>query len=244
MAVRRQRNIFSPSAAESFKISRSKIEDFIRCPRCFYIDRRLGIGQPSTYPLNLNIAVDTLLKKEFDYYRERGEPHPIMAEHGVDAVPYQHPDLDIWRENFKGLQHYHKPTHLTLTGAIDDVWVDRDGNLIVVDYKATSKSTGVGIDAEWQGGYRRQMEFYQWLLRRMGFSVSPRGYFVYANGRTDRRAFDNKLDFDLTLHPYDGDDAWVEGALRDMHRTLHGPLPPRSEFCEYCEYREATRAHE
>lgn len=244
MAVRRQRNIYSPGADEPFKLSRSKIEDFIKCPRCFYIDRRLGIGQPSSYPLNLNIAVDTLLKKEFDYYRERAEAHPIMKEYGVDAVPFQHEDLDIWRENFKGLQHYHAPTGFTLTGAIDDVWVDTNGNLIVVDYKATSKGAAVGIDADWQNSYKRQMEFYQWLLRRLGFTVSNRGYFLYANGKTDRRAFDNKLDFDLTLHAYDGNDTWVEGTIRDIRRTLHGTLPPRSEHCEYCEYREATRAHE
>ena len=244
MAIRRQRNIYTPGADKVVKISRTKIDDYIKCPRCFYIDRKLGINKPKTYPLSLNIAVDKLLKKEFDYYRERGTPHPIMQEYAVDAVPFQHEDLDIWRENFKGLQHYHKPTHFTLTGAIDDVWVDPAGNLIVVDYKATSKEAAVGIDADWQNSYKRQMEFYQWLLRQRGFPVSRRGYFVYANGKTDRLAFDNKLDFDLTLHAYDGDDAWVEGTLRDIHRTLRGKLPAATEHCEYCQYREATREHE
>ena len=243
MAVRRQRNIYNPNDVEPFKLSRSKIEDFVKCPRCFYIDRRLGIGQPSSYPLNLNTAVDTLLKKEFDWYRERGEAHPIMQEHGVHAVPFQHDDLDEWRENFKGIQHHHKPTNFVLTGAVDDIWVDPDGNLIVVDYKATSKTTGVGIDADWQHSYKRQMEFYQWLLRRSGFLVSPRGYFVYANGRTDRRAFDNKLEFDLTLHGYDGDDSWVEGTLLDIRKCLHGALPAPTEHCEYCQYREETPPH-
>ena len=28
---------------------------------------------------------------------------------------------------------------MTISGAIDDVWVDKKGNLIIVDYKATSK---------------------------------------------------------------------------------------------------------
>ncbi len=244
MAVRRQRNIYNPKDVEPFKLSRSKIEDFIKCPRCFYIDRRLGIGQPSMYPLNLNIAVDTLLKKEFDWYRERGEAHPIMIEHDVQAVPFQHDDLDEWRENFKGIQHHHAPTNFVLTGAVDDIWVDPDGNLIVVDYKATSKTTDVGIDADWQHSYKRQMEFYQWLLRRRGFPVSNQGYFVYANGRTDRRAFDNKLEFDLTLHGYDGDDRWVEDALVAIRKCLHGKLPAPTEHCEYCQYREATKERE
>ena len=44
--------------------------------------------------------------------------------------------------------------------------------LIVVDYKATSKNSEVNLDAEWQIGYKRQMEFYQYLLRNNGFKVS------------------------------------------------------------------------
>jgi len=59
----------------------------------------------------------------------------------------------------------HGPTGLTLFGAIDDLWADAGGLHYVVDYKATSKGGEVGLDADWQGGYRRQVEFYQWLLR-------------------------------------------------------------------------------
>ena len=36
---------------------------------------------------------------------------------------------------------------------------------------------------------KRQMEIYQWLLRKNGFKVSDTGYFVYANGITDARSF-------------------------------------------------------
>jgi hypothetical protein len=56
--------------------------------------------------------VDTLLKKKFDAYRELREPHPYMMKAGIDAVPAEHPKLDVWRENFKGVQYHHKPTNL------------------------------------------------------------------------------------------------------------------------------------
>ena len=55
-----------------------------------------------------------------------------------------------------------------ITGAVDDIWVTPDGELIIVDYKSTSKDTEVNLDAEWQDGYKRQMEVYQWLLRQKG----------------------------------------------------------------------------
>jgi len=37
-----------------------------------------------------------------------------------------------------------------------------------------------------------------------GFRVSATGYFVYCNGKTDRHAFDGKLEFDVVLLPYTG----------------------------------------
>ena len=84
---------------------------------------------------------------------------------------------------------------------MDDLWKNAQGELIVVDYKSTSKDGEVNIDAEWQGAYKRQMEFYQWLLRKNGFKVSDTGYFVYCNGRRDREAFDGKLEFDIKIIP-------------------------------------------
>jgi ATP-dependent exoDNAse (exonuclease V) beta subunit len=71
---------------------------------------------------------------------------------------------------------------------VDDLWQSPNGEIIVVDYKSTSKDGEVGLDAEWQGGYKRQMEIYQWLLRSNGFNVSNTGYFVYCNGKRARGA--------------------------------------------------------
>ena len=89
----RQRNLFDPSSPKPYKLSRSRLELFLNCPRCFYLDRRLGVDRPPGFPFNLNLAVDSLLKREFDYYRERGERHPYMIEAGVEAVPAQPPNV-------------------------------------------------------------------------------------------------------------------------------------------------------
>ena len=239
---RRTRNIFDPASKEPFKLSRSKIEDFLRCPRCFYLDRRLGVGQPPGFPFNLNTAVDHLLKKEFDVHRARGSRHPLMEKYGVDAVPFQHSDLNQWRENFVGVQFYHKPTNLIITGAVDDVWTNPKGELIVVDYKATSKDGEVNIDAEWQESYKNQMEIYQWLLRQNDFKVSDTGYFVYVNGRRDREAFDGKLEFDIKLISYKGSGACVEETIFEIKKCLMGALPESGKDCAYCAYREVAEA--
>ncbi|MFA7201867.1 MAG: PD-(D/E)XK nuclease family protein [Candidatus Paceibacterota bacterium] len=222
-----------------FKLSRSKLEQFINCPRCFYLDRRLGIGQPPGYPFTLNSAVDTLLKSEFDIHRAEKTTHPLMKQYDVDAVPFQHPLMDVWRETFKGIEYYHEPTQLTIGGAIDDIWVTPQGELLIVDYKATSTTSEITMDAEYRQGYKRQMEIYQWLYRKNGFKVSSTGYFVYANGKKDKEAFDGKLEFDVQIISYEGDDSWVEHAITDAHNCLlEDTIPEPAPECLYCAYRK------
>ncbi|MBM3357152.1 MAG: PD-(D/E)XK nuclease family protein [Betaproteobacteria bacterium] len=230
--------LFDPAADRPFPLSRSKVELFMECPRCFYLDRRLGIGRPAGFPFTLNSAVDELLKREFDRYRKEGRPHPLMTEAELNAVPHAHPQLETWRSNFKGVRTVHEATKLELSGAIDDLWRDlATGELIVADYKATSKNGEVDIDADWQIPYKRQMEFYQWLLRRQGLAVARRGWFVYCNGRKDRPGFDARLEFKISLLPHDGDDGWVEETLSAIRATLMAPgPPPPARGCEHCEY--------
>src|SRR3989344_601045 len=238
---KRTRGLFDPESSEPFKISRSKIDFFFECPRCFYLDRRLGVSRPSMPSFSLNIAVDHLLKKEFDTHRFKKSTHPLMKSYGIDAVPFEHPEMDTWRENFVGVQYLHKPTNFIVFGAVDDIWVNPKGELHVVDYKATSKAEAPTLEGRWGEQYQRQMEVYQWLLRRNGFTVSDTGYFVYVNGKTDRAAFDGKLEFDVKLIPYKGSDAWIEEALLKIKKTLESDnIPPSGEDCDYCRYMEAS----
>lgn len=270
--AQRSRNIFDPKSKDFFRLSRSKLDLFLNCPRCFYLDNRLGVGRVPGFPFSLNSAVDTLLKKEFDIHRANNTAHPLMRHYGLDLVPLQHEMMDVWRENFKGVQYLHEPTNLLITGAVDDLWTDapissanpslvlpleRGGKnneargrknsarkIYVVDYKSTSKASEVNLDADWQIGYKRQMEIYQWLMRRSGFKVSDTGYFVYCNGITDKAAFDAKLEFDIKIIPYKGSDKWVEGAIIAAHKCLKGAkIPKASAECDYCNYFEARKKY-
>ena len=241
---RRSRNIYDPASDKPFKISRSKIDRFVECPRCFYIDRRLGTDRPPGFPFNINTAVDNLLKTEFDVHRAAGTRHPLQESYGLDAIPAARAEINQWRENFKGVQYHHEPTNLIITGAIDDLWVDGHGEYIVVDYKATAKKEPVtSMEAAWMGGYKRQMEIYQWLLRRNGLHVSDTGYFVYCTGRPDAVAFDARIDFDIHLIPYEGNDAWVEPKIVELHACLNrDDVPEPDPDCDYCAYVGAVNA--
>lgn len=239
---------YKPGQKAPYKISRSKIELFKQCPRCFWLDARLKISRPSSPPFNINKAIDELFKKEFDRYRLSGQPHPMMLDNKIQAIPFQHADLEKWRHNFTGVIALHAPTNLHVFGAIDDVWQNDKGELMVVDYKATAKQADVSIDSGWQISYKRQLEVYQWLLRQNGFKVSDTGYFVYTNARFDLDGFNDRVEFRTKLIPYTGNDAWIEPTLETMKACLdNDDMPPIGDSimggpCEFCSYARSRTA--
>ena len=239
---KRTKNLYDPASAKPFRLSRSRIELYMQCPRCFYLDRRLGVDRPPGFPFTLNSAVDKLLKKEFDLLRESATVHPLMKKYGVDAIPAKHELLDAWRDNFKGVQYAYPGTNLVIFGAIDELWQNSRGEYIIVDFKATAKNEEIiALDQDWQDGYKRQMEIYQWLVRRNGYKVSDTGYFVYCNGKLDMARFDGRLEFDITLIPYEGKDGWIDGVVKDVYACLRADaVPEAAPGCDYCRYREAV----
>ncbi len=231
-------SLYDPTKPDPFRISRSKVDLFLNCPKCFYLDVRLGIKRPPGFPFNLNSAVDALLKNEFDHYRELQKSHPYQIEYSIDAIPFQHPQLEKWRSNFIGVSYLHPETNFDTFGAVDDLWINnKTSEIIVVDYKSTSKAEEVTLDADWQIGYKRQMEFYQWLLRNNGLNVSSTGWFVYCNGIKGENHFENTLNFKVSLIAYTGDDSWVEPTLIKIKECLNSNLvPENTEDCDFCKY--------
>lgn len=221
------------------KLSRSKLELLFECPRCFWLYAGKGISRPFGPPFTINSAIDFMLKKEFDEHRNNGTAHHLIEEAGIDAIPYLHEDIDKWRNTFTGIQYHHKPTDFLIFGAVDDIWVDSKGNLIVVDYKASGAKEGELYD-----NYKRQMEIYQWILRQMGFEVLDRGYFVYCRVNKDNGFAHGNLNFNIKIQPYDGDSSWVEEKIIEAKKILDGRIPKASMDCDFCKYRNTVNEAE
>jgi len=217
----RKGNLYDPKSKTPFRLSRSKIDMFLKCPRCFYLDRRMGLGRPGMPGFSLNSAVDALLKNEFDLLRKKGQKHELMKKYKIDAIPFTHPDLPIWRDDiyhYKGASFIHKPTNLEICGIIDDVWINKKKELIIVDYKSTSTSKEISLEDEYKQGYKKQMEVYQWK---------------------NRDKFDARLEFELQIISYKGDISWVEPTIFEMKKCLDlDKIPDADPECEYCMYRK------
>lgn len=226
----------APKASEK-RLSRSKLDLFVECPLCFWLDARHGLKRPAGYPYTLSIAVDQLLKAEFDACRRKGKPHPLMAEHGLDAVPF--PDqrrLELWRNNFKGLEYRH-PLGVTLFGAVDDIFQFPDGTLAVVDYKSTgAREVTVYED------YRRQMNIYTYLLEKNGEQSAGRGFFVFY--QVDKtQGFAGRLPFRGSIVEVPTDPESVEPMVAQAVRALRSEGAPRpAPDCGYCAWRRRAAA--
>ena len=246
----RHRGTYKPDHESPYEVSRSRIEAFINCPACFWLDRVKGVKFPGMPPFLLNSATDTLLKKDFDQYRELQKPHPFMERNGLShLVPFQHADFHSWTQSLQlGFRTYHEISNLIIGGGLDDVWHDPKTNeLFLVDYKSTagkrsedlSKLEPITLEGRWKEGYKRQMDMYQWIMNEKtkedlkDFKVSSVGYFVYVNGdqhfedgmlRKDEDKAD--MSFDVQLLTYKGNHDWVEKEILNLKQCLEADQCP------------------
>ena len=115
--------------------------------------------------------------------------------------------------------------------------------LIVVDYKATSTQKEITLEDEWKISYKRQLEFYQWALRKNNFKVSDVGYFVYCSGIETRKTFKETMKFDVYILDYQGSTEWIEPTIHDIKKTLdNNNVPKSNEECETCSYVESVES--
>ncbi len=225
------------------KISRSEIELFVQCPRCFYLDVIDKIHRPVGFPVSLKSGVLALLRKEFDAHRQAGTQHPLQEKFEVAAIPAQHDQIDEWRKpDNAGVVFQDISRGFHLYGSIDDLWQNEKGEYHVVDYKATAKFSPVSVLPSWADAYCRQMEIKQWLLRKNGLNVSDISYFVYCTGDINAAGLNDHLDFHTHIIACPGDDSWVEQAVHSAYLLLKNhQIPQASDDCEFCHYVEQRR---
>lgn len=219
------------------KLSRTKLELFLNCPRCFWLEMKKNVKRPPPAPYTINSAVDALLKQEFDVCRANGTAHYLIKKYNINAIPYKSDQIDVWRTNFTGIQFHHKATDFLVFGAVDDIWINPAGELIVVDYKATGAKEYKIYDS-----YKRQVEVYQWLLAMNGHKVSKTGYFLFAKVNKQGGFAEGKLSFDLFLERQEGNFSWIEGAIAKAGALLKGAIPASALECSFCQFSKSSGA--
>jgi len=248
MAVR-HRGVFKPDHPAPYELSRSRIENFVKCEACFYLQQVKGIKHPSIPGFNLNEATDVLLKKDFDICREERITHPYLEAEGYGhLIPFKHSNFELWTQSLHfgaegRFNTIHTETNLKIGGGLDDVWENcNSGEVHIVDYKSTSQKSPnkeISLDGPWKGAYKRQMDLYIWIMRRIGLNVSDVGYFLYCDG--DRFGGEPFLGdsfaimrFKMSILPYESKQDWIEPILHRVRQLLDSKdCPAHSPDCEH-----------
>ena len=226
------------------KISRSGLKLFLDCPRCFWLDLHHKVKRPPGYPFTLSIAVDYLVKKEFDTYREKGELPPVLALSGVeglkDAKLFNGPELAEWRNNFKGISFFDESLNAYLYGAVDDVLEFSDGSLGVIDYKSSGAKEITIYD-----DYQKQMDVYNYILKQKGYEIYPEAFFVfYKVIKEGETGFNNALKFTEEVRPVKVNTDWVGPAFENAVELARSDTAPASGisgkngYCDHCHFVE------
>ena len=236
----RKNNTYKYESGKTFKLSRSGIDSFIKCQRCFYLNKVGNIKDIGMPAFSLNSAHDELMKKELDIYREKAEAHPYMKSLKRNLIPFQHEKMEDWRNNRKGITYHHEKTDLVITGSVDDVWIDTETNeLIIVEYKSTSTQSEIDLNdgTPWKDQYKRQIDIYQWLFKMNGFKVADDSVFLYSNGIKTSKKFNDVMKFKTYILEYKGSTQWVEEKIFEIKKVLDKEIiPDSSEECETCSY--------
>jgi len=93
------------------------------------------------------------------------------------------------------------------------------------------------LESKFHQGYKRQMDIYVHILRNMNFKVSNLTYFLVCNAEKTFEKFNEKLNFKVTLIPYQADVSWIPNMIKKMKKTLDSEeIPEFNENCERCTY--------
>ena len=213
----------------------------------------------------MNSKTDELLKKEFDFCREKEISHKFLIEKEHEhIIPYKNNEIakniygkvieksktgepykvmEAWRSNYHGVQARFKKEDIVLYGSVDDIWLDtKSDKFIIVDYKSQANEKSVSQDTYFEGdyksGYQTQLDFYAYLLKAQNLKeVSDDAYLYVVNARGLEEEFDNKLLFEPTLIHTKIKTDYLEDKIQNMIDAMNSTkIPDSNKSCNNCAY--------
>lgn len=216
-----------------WKLSPSSLYGYTECKSCFWVDNHFKKA-PSIPPV-LNMAMDSILKSRYDKYRKKKTFPPEVKQLKKEGVmPFLDlKQLNTWRNELSSLQVVNKEVGYSLRGKIDDVMVEKDGRMVIADYK----SSGSPPSEDKQKYYRDQLAAYGFMFKKHGYKVSNRAYLLHyyvkdRNNPSDEVKFASQID-PVKIYP-----TKLERKLKEMVDLLNGSYPGHNPECEKCAYYE------
>jgi CRISPR/Cas system-associated exonuclease Cas4 (RecB family) len=203
-------------------LSHTALEELHRCPRCFWLSYKEGIKLPEGIQSRLANRFDTILKRYFDSYREKGVLPPLIE--GKIKAKLQSP--------FKESYYFKLNEEYGFFGKVDECFVDDEGNHIPVDFKTASSDPR---EKQILLAYQNQIDEYLFLMEENGKKVADFGYLIYF---FPQMSIELTNGFPMIVHIVK-----IERKVKDIKKRidaaikiLQGPIPKSSPDCVYCNW--------
>lgn len=213
-------------------ISRSKIDLFLECSRCFWLDVKKNIRRPEGIKGTfIGAKYDPLLKKQFDYYRQM-KTVPEFLEKNNLRLYEDKSEISRWRHK---LFFFHKDHQVYYYGKIDDLLVDSQGRAVPFDFKTTLSKERPVYNSE-----KRQLEIYGYLLKKNGLVVASFGYIYIVKIHIDDD-FQKKEERELVKVDNLEFEKYDE-ILKKLKEVLDSDVSPNPSLtCQFCQYQNSVK---
>lgn len=212
----------------TYKISPSSLGLLEECPRCFWLYVVKNIRRPGNFFSTLPNGIDLILKKRFDFFREKNELPPELKQHNPDLKLFSDKEsLNIWRNNFKGISYIDDKSKIIVYGAIDDIL--QDGNkLIVLDFK----TRGFDVKEYTAKFYQNKINIYNFLLRKNNLITENYSYLLfYIPEKID---YNGEFIFKTNLVKVNVDINQAEHIFEKGINVLSNDIPKPNQNCRFC----------
>ena len=214
-----------------YKFSSSSLSLLKECSRCFWLHFNKNVKRPDSIFPSLPSGMDRILKIHFDVFRDKGSlPPELKSLKGKYTLFDDIKLLDVWRNNFKGIQWVDSDGNI-FKGAVDNLlWKSK--KLVVLDYK----TRGFPLKDDTADHYQDQMNIYNFLLRKNGFKTSNYAYLLFYHPNKVDSDGDVLFNTDLVKMKVNVKDA--EKLFAKALKVLSEEIPDSSEECGFCEWSE------
>lgn len=227
------------------RLSKSALENFNRCARCFWLEKVQEIKQPQGIRAGVPMGIDRCLKGHYDAHRATKTVPPEL----VGCVPGGLYPED--RLSMKDLRNWRKGLTVAVEGfelstALDDLLFDpATGRYNMIDYKSKARLTD---EEETRKYYQTQADASDLALNANGYPTDGATYFVYYSPvSVDASAPSPAVPFrwNAQVIRITADHARVKDLLARAGRCLEAPnAPAGSPACEQCNYLVQRRSYD
>ena len=214
----------------SYKLSPSSLSLLKECKRCFWLHFNKNIKRPQGIFPSLPSGMDKILKIHFDLYRDKNQLPPELKELKDVKLFDDIELLEIWRNNFKGIQWKDKEGNI-FKGAVDNI-LKKGNKLIVSDYK----TRGYELKEDTAGHYQDQLDIYNLLLRKNNYQTEDYAYLLFYHPNKVNKKGDIVFNTDLIKIKIEIKNA--ENIFKEALHTLKGKIPNPDKDCQYCKWYE------